>query len=59
MTQIRVYELAKKLGVTNKDVMSILYQFNVPIKTHASRVEDQAARKVEEYFAKGMAVPNT
>lgn len=50
MSKLRIYELAKKLGVSNKEVMAELSKLDVAVKTHASSVEVDIAKKIEAIF---------
>jgi translation initiation factor IF-2 len=55
MQKIRIYELAKKIGVPNKNVLSELAKLGVEGKTHSSSVEPELAKKIEEVFRKKSA----
>jgi translation initiation factor IF-2 len=50
MSKMRIYELAKKLGVTNKQVITELTKLGIPAKTHSSSVELDVAEKIERVF---------
>ncbi len=50
MSKLRIYELAKKLGVSNKEVMAELSKLGIAVKTHSSSVEGDIAKKVEALF---------
>lgn len=52
MTKIRVYELAKSLGVENKVILSELVRLGIRDKTHSSGIEDAAAAKVKAKLTK-------
>jgi translation initiation factor IF-2 len=56
MSKLRIYELAKKIGVSNKEVMAELVKLGVAVKTHASGVEAEMAKKIEAIF-KGKGKP--
>ena len=45
MAKARVYELAKELGVGNKEILEQLKKKNVEVKNHMSTVEDNVAEK--------------
>lgn len=47
MEKIRVYELAKRLGVKNKDILDELKKMGVDGKTHSSNIDTDIAVKVE------------
>ena len=48
MSKMRVYELAKILGKSNKDLMKILEDLGVEVKTHMSSIENDVAQLVED-----------
>lgn len=49
MSKIRVYELAKELGVSSKDLISLLMdEFNIEVKNHMSVIEDEDAELIKE-----------
>ena len=43
MTKMRVHELAKELGIENKELIEILQKKNVEVKNHMSSLEDSVA----------------
>ena len=45
--KIRVYELAKRLNKSNKELMSVLESLGVPVKTHMSSIDSETAQSVE------------
>jgi translation initiation factor IF-2 len=49
MNKMRVYELAKKLGITNTQVLDILEKLGVTVKSHSSTVEDDTVGNVERF----------
>ncbi|MCL5024426.1 MAG: translation initiation factor IF-2, partial [Nitrospirae bacterium] len=56
MSKVRIYELAKKIGVSNKEVIAELAKLGVAVKTHASSIEPEVAGRVEDIF-KGRQKP--
>lgn len=46
--KIRVYELAKILGKSNKDLMKVLQDLGVEVKTHMSSIDSETAQLVED-----------
>jgi translation initiation factor IF-2 len=51
MVKIRIYELAKELGVENKDVLSKAQEFGLPHKTsHSSSLEPDEAELLRRAF---------
>ncbi|MCX5717323.1 MAG: translation initiation factor IF-2 [Nitrospirae bacterium] len=55
MSKLRVHELAKKLGVDNKEVLKVLSDLGVKGKTHSSTIEAEAAEKIEKLLKKKVA----
>lgn len=51
MSKMRVYELAKILGKSNKDLMKILEDLGIVVKTHMSSIESDVAQLVEDALA--------
>ncbi|HAF50049.1 MAG TPA: translation initiation factor IF-2 [Synergistaceae bacterium] len=50
MSKIRVYELAKMLGLSNKELVNFLRELGVDVKTHMSSIDTDTAQLVEEAF---------
>lgn len=49
MSKIRVYELAKELNVSSKDLITLLMEeFSVEVKNHMSVIEDEDAELIKE-----------
>ncbi len=46
--KIRVYELAKILGKSNKDLMRVLQDLGIEVKTHMSSIDSETAQLVED-----------
>ncbi|MGI6784421.1 MAG: translation initiation factor IF-2 [Aminivibrio sp.] len=51
MSKIRVYELAKILDKSNKELLEILKDLGVEVKSHMSSIEDDIAQMVEDSLA--------
>ncbi|MBN1054852.1 translation initiation factor IF-2 [Clostridium botulinum] len=52
MSKIRVYELAKELNVSSKDLITLLMdEFGVEVKNHMSTIEDEEAQLIKELLA--------
>jgi translation initiation factor IF-2 len=52
LSKIRVYELAKELDITSKELISILLdQFGAEVKNHMSVIEDEDAELIKVLFA--------
>ncbi|MDI9391478.1 MAG: translation initiation factor IF-2 [Synergistota bacterium] len=50
MSKIRVYELAKMLGLSSKELVNFLRELGVDVKTHMSSIDTETAQLVEEAF---------
>jgi len=50
MSKKRVYELAKELGVENKDLIARLEKMGISVKTHSSTLEDSEVERVKREF---------
>jgi translation initiation factor IF-2 len=59
MTKIRVYELAKRLGVTNKIILNKLAKLGIEGKTHFSSIDSDLVRKIEDILLKKSVKPLT
>ncbi len=57
MPKIRIYELAKKIGVTNKVILSELTKLGIEGKTHSSNIELEIARTIEDVLLKKAGEP--
>ena len=55
---MRVYELAKILGKSNKDLMKILEDLGIEVKTHMSSIENDVAQLVEDALTEEAAPKN-
>ena len=53
MTKMRVHELAKELGMDNKELMEMLEKKNVEVKTHMSSLEDNVVNDIRKNVKKG------
>ncbi|MDR9392422.1 MAG: translation initiation factor IF-2 [Trueperaceae bacterium] len=49
--KIRIYQLAKDLGLENKELLAVLDDLGVAYKSHASSLEADVAETVTEYVA--------
>lgn len=49
MSKLRVYELAKELNISSKDLITMLEEeFNIEVKNHMSVIEDEDAELIKE-----------
>ena len=52
MSKVRIYELAKDLGVSSKELINVLkIEFNVDVKNHMSVLSDEDGELIKEYFS--------
>ena len=52
MGKIKIHEIAKKLGLTSKEVLEIAKKLNIEAKSHLSGVEEEQAKQIEDNFLK-------
>mgnify|MGYP001521038455 CR=1 FL=1 len=45
--KIKIYEIAKKLNLTSKEVLEMAQKLNINVKSHMSGVEEEEAKKIE------------
>ncbi len=50
MSKIRVYEYAKKLNISSKELINALKKVNVEVANHMSTLEDDMIQKVESHL---------
>ena len=55
MAKMRVHELAKELGIENKQIIEFLSTTEYAVKSHSSSVEDNVQALVRTKFGKGAA----
>ena len=48
MTKVRVHELAKELGMENKELVDLLQKKNVDVKNHMSTLEEDVASQIRK-----------
>ena len=53
MSTIRVYELAKEVNKTNKEVLDFLKSKNIELTSHMSNVDETHANMVRDTYKKG------
>src|SRR6266478_5321213 len=54
---IRVHELAKRCGLSNKDMVEKLHAMNYPVKSHSSTVDKITAESIEKEYGYVPAPP--
>ena len=45
--KIRIYDLARKLKKSNKELIAVLQQLDIPVKSHSSSIDEETAKIVE------------
>lgn len=50
MGKIKIHEIAKKLGLTSKEVIKRANELNIEAKSHLSGVDEEQAKKIENSF---------
>ena len=58
MAKMRVHELAKELGIENKQIIEFLSTTEHAVKSHSSSIEDDVQKMVRDKFQK-KAAPKT
>ena len=48
--KIKIYEIAKKLNLTSKEVLEMAKKLNIDAKSHMSGVDEEDAKKIEKNF---------
>jgi translation initiation factor IF-2 len=57
MSKIRIYELAKQIGVSNKVILVELANLGVEGKTHSSSIETELAKRIKDILRKKACKP--
>ncbi len=52
MSKIKIYELAKEIGATSKEVMDFLAGKDMGVKSHMNSIEDTEANQVRNFFSR-------
>ncbi|MBE3593752.1 MAG: translation initiation factor IF-2 [Candidatus Carbobacillus altaicus] len=50
MAKYRVYEYAKKLNMSSKEIITILKRLDLPVNNHMSVVDEEAQAKIDQFF---------
>jgi translation initiation factor IF-2 len=51
LAKLRVYEYAKQLNMSSKEILTILNRLDVPVANHMSVMDEEMVNKVEQFFA--------
>lgn len=57
MSKIRIYQLAKDLGVSSKEMIEKLKEFDIEVANHMSALEDDEAELIMEFFSGEESAP--
>ncbi len=57
MSKIRIYELAKELGLESKVVVDFLHDLGADVSNHMSSIEDDIANMLREHYAPEDEIP--
>ena len=52
MAKIRIYELARDLNVTNKELLEKIRNMDIDVKSHMSVYTDEMNAKVEQHLSR-------
>ena len=52
MSKMRVYELAKLLEINNKDLLALMAELNISVKSHMSTIDDDEIQTIEKALEK-------
>lgn len=52
MGKIKIYDIAKKLNLTSKEVLEVAQKLKIDAKSHLSGVEEEEAKRIENEIAK-------
>ncbi|MBR3249430.1 MAG: translation initiation factor IF-2 [Clostridia bacterium] len=50
MGKIKIHEIAKKLGLTSKEVLEMAHNLKIDVKSHLSGVDESQAKQIEDGF---------
>ncbi|HQD51496.1 MAG TPA: translation initiation factor IF-2 N-terminal domain-containing protein, partial [Defluviitaleaceae bacterium] len=51
LSKVRVYEIAKKLNISSKELIEVLEDFGIKVHSHMSSLEDEEAQLIMEYYS--------
>ena len=52
--KLKIYDLAKELGLTSKEVIEIAQKLDIDAKSHLSAVDDEQAKRIRENAKKSL-----
>ena len=51
LSKVRVYELAREIGIQSKELVEFLEELGADVKNHMSTVEEDIAEMIKDHFA--------
>ena len=48
MAKIKIHEIAKKIGLTSKEIIEKANELGINVKSHLSSIEDEQAEKIDK-----------
>ena len=58
MGKVKIYDIAKKLDLTSKEILEVAEKLNIEAKSHLSAIEEKEAKKIENEIAKNKGKEN-
>lgn len=55
--KVRIYDLARELNLSNKEVLDLLRDLGVEVKSHSSTIEEKDAQALKELLQEGTSPP--
>ena len=52
MGKIKIHEISKKIGVSNKEVLEVALRLGINATSHLNAIDDEEAKKIEKEFTK-------
>lgn len=52
MAKMRVYEYAKAINVSSKDIIAALKDMNIEVNNHMAMIEENAIKQLDQKFKK-------
>ena len=49
--KVRIYDLARKLKKSNKELLAVLQQLDIPVKSHSSSIDEETAQIIENILS--------
>jgi len=59
MSKVRVYEIAKELNISNKELLDVINDLGIAVKNHMSVLKEEDTQAIKELFKKEEKADNT